>query len=266
MKTVQSKDGTAIAFDQSGQGPALILVGGAFQHRATDPRTTQIAALLSAHFSVIHYDRRGRGDSGNTLPYATERELEDLESLVIEVGGTAFVFAMSSGGALALDAAARNPGISKLALYEPPFIVDASRTPLPNDYVERLERTLAVGGRGDAVAYAMSAAMGVPAEFVVGMRGEAFWADFEEVAHTLPYDGRLMGDTMSGKPLPVTRWSGVTVPTLVMDGATSEPYQRNAVAALTALLPNAQRSSFDGQSHDIAPELLAPTLTAFFTA
>src|SRR5512135_3587311 len=118
MKKVLSKDGTAIAFDQSGQGPALILVGGAFQYRAIDPPTAQLAALLAQHFTVFHYDRRGRGDSGDTQPYAIEREIEDLESLIKEAGGSAFVFGMSSGGVLALDAVARGLAITKLALYE----------------------------------------------------------------------------------------------------------------------------------------------------
>jgi pimeloyl-ACP methyl ester carboxylesterase len=107
MNQVLSKDGTTIAFDRSGQGPALILVGGAFQYRAIDPPTAQLAALLAEQFAVFHYDRRGRGDSSDTLPYAVAREVEDLEALINEAGGSAFVFGMSSGGALALDAAAR---------------------------------------------------------------------------------------------------------------------------------------------------------------
>ena len=121
MNKVMSKDGTVIAFDRSGNGPAVILVGGAFQYRAIDPPTAQLAALLAQHFMVFHYDRRGRGDSSDTQPYAIEREIEDLEVLINEAGGSAFVFGMSSGGVLALYAAARGLAIKKLVMYEPPF-------------------------------------------------------------------------------------------------------------------------------------------------
>src|SRR5258708_18220177 len=121
MNQIMSKDGTLIAFDRSGQGPAVILVGGAFQYRAIDPRTAQLAALLAEQFTVFHYDRRGRGDSGDTHPYAIEREVEDLEALINEAGGAAFVFGMSSGGVLALDAAARGLTSTKMAAYEVPL-------------------------------------------------------------------------------------------------------------------------------------------------
>ena len=151
MEQVTSKDGTTIAFDRTGEGTPLILVGGAFQYRAIDQRTTELAELLARRFAVIHYDRRGRGDSGDTAPYAKEREVEDLGALVEEAGGSASVFAMSSGGALALDAASHGLDITKLALYEPPFIVDDGRPPLPEDYVTRLERLVSAGRRGAAV-------------------------------------------------------------------------------------------------------------------
>src|SRR6266487_3209606 len=121
MNQVISKDGTIIAFDRSGKGPAVMLVGGAFQHRAIDPPTAQLAALLAQHFTVFHYDRRGRGDSSDTQPYMVEREIEDLEALINEAGGSAFVFGMSSGGVLALYAAARGLALTKLVMYEPPF-------------------------------------------------------------------------------------------------------------------------------------------------
>src|SRR5437016_1477690 len=143
MDTVRSEDGTTIAFDRSGAGPALILVGGALQQRAIDPRTAHLAELLAPHFTVFHYDRRGRGDSGDTQPYAVEREVDDLAALIKEAGGSAFVFGMSSGAALALEAARRGLAISKLALYEPPFIVDDSRPPVPEDYVSQLDALVA---------------------------------------------------------------------------------------------------------------------------
>lgn len=264
MDTVTSRDGTQIAFDRSGAGPALILVGGAFQHRAIDPRTGRLAELLAPHVTVFHYDRRGRGDSGDTQPYAAEREVDDLAALIGIAGGSAFVFGMSSGAALALDAAAHGLAITKLALYEPPFIVDDSRPPVPREYVSQLDTLIAAGRRGDAVAYAMTTAVGLPAEAVASMREQPFWPAFEAVAHTLAYDGRVMGDTQSGRPLPRDRWASVTVPTLVIDGGASPAYQHAAVHALVGVLPHARRRALDDQTHDVAPEVLAPVLAEFF--
>ena len=142
METIVSKDGTTLAFDRSGQSAPVILVGGALQHRAIDPRTDQLAALLASHFTVFHYDRRGRGESGDTAPYAVEREVEDLDALIQAAGGSACVFGMSSGGVLALQAA-RRLAVAKLAMYEPPLIVDDSRPPVPADYLPRLTQLLA---------------------------------------------------------------------------------------------------------------------------
>src|SRR5215471_12236191 len=170
MNQVISKDGTIIAFDRSGKGPAVILVGGAFQYRAIDPRTAQLAALLAQHFTVFHYDRRGRGDSSDTQPYAVEREVEDLDALIKEAGGSAFVFGMSSGAVLATLAAARGLAITKLALYEPPFNSgDDTARQASENYTRQLTALLAEGRRGDAVAHAMTT-WGTPAEAVAGMR------------------------------------------------------------------------------------------------
>ena len=188
MKQVMSKDGTAIAFDRSGKGPAIILVGGAFQHRAIDPRTAQLAALLAQHFTVFHYDRRGRGDSSDTQPYAVEREVEDLDALIKEAGGSAFVFGMSSGAALAIEAIARGLAITKLAFYEPPFNSgDENARQASENYTRQLIALLTEGRRGDAVALAMTT-WGVPAEAIAGMRQTPVWSLFESVAPTLAYD------------------------------------------------------------------------------
>src|SRR5262245_36078431 len=138
MNVVTSADGTKIAYDQYGDGPALVLVGGAFQHRALDPRTAELAELLAKRFTVYHYDRRGRGDSGDTMPYAVAREIEDLAAVIDNAGGSASIFGMSSGAVLALRAAAHGLPIVKLALYEPSFIVDHSRASLPDDYESTL--------------------------------------------------------------------------------------------------------------------------------
>jgi pimeloyl-ACP methyl ester carboxylesterase len=259
MDKVTSKDGTTIAFDQSGQGPAVILVGGALSDRSAG---RPLAALLAPHFSVFGYDRRGRGDSGDTAPYAVEREVEDIEALIEEAGGSASVFGMSSGAVLALEAARRLP-IARLALYEPPFIVDDSRAPVPEDYVQQLAGLVSAGRRGDAVEYFMTKAVDVPAEYVAQMRSAPSWQGMEALAHTLAYDGAIMGNTLSGNPLPAERWASVTLPTLVMDGGDSPLWARNGVQAIVDVLPNARRRTLAGQTHAVAPEVLALVLVEF---
>lgn len=262
MERVTSKDGTTIAFDRSGQGPAIVLVGGALSDRSA---ALPMAARLAPHFTVLAYDRRGRGDSGDTAPYAVEREVEDIEALILAAGGSAFVFGHSSGAVLALEAARTSPDrIPKLALYEPPFIVDDSRPPLPEDYVTLLDGAVSTGRRGDAVEFFMTTGPGVPAEVVAGMRQEPFWSSMEAVAHTLAYDGTVMGDTMGGSPTPLERWASVSVPTLVLDGGASPDWQRNAVLALVDVLPDARHRTSEGQDHGPDTEVLAPALEEFF--
>ncbi|HEX8036597.1 MAG TPA: alpha/beta hydrolase [Ktedonobacterales bacterium] len=262
MDTVQSKDGTTIAFDRSGQGPALILVSGALGTRAV---AASLVASLAPHFTVFAYDRRGRDDSGDTPPYAVEREVEDINALITEAGGSAFVFGHSSGAVLALEAARLLPSrITKLAMYEPPFIIDDSRPPLPRDYVARLNELIAAGRRGEAVEYFMTSAVGVPAEVVTDMRSTPFWATLEAVAHTLPYDGTIMGDTMDGDPRPLRQWASVAVPTLVMDGGMSPAFMHHGAEELVSVLPNGQHRRLIGQDHGPADEVLVPVLVAFF--
>ncbi|GGL46747.1 alpha/beta fold hydrolase [Planomonospora parontospora] len=263
MNTVTSQDGTTIAYDTIGSGPSLILVGGAFQVRR-DPRFADLAAALAAHFTVLTYDRRGRGDSGDTGPYAPAREVEDIVALIKEAGGRAHLFGMSSGAALALDAAAAETAVTKVAVYEAPFVVDDSRPPVPAGYLAELKSLLADGRTGDAAALFLTTAAGVPAEFVEGMRSAPFWADMEAVAHTLAYDGEVMGDTMSGRPLPGGRWADVTAPVLVIDGGASGPWMSGAANALAAVLPGASRATLDGQDHDVSPAALAPVLQRFY--
>ena len=260
MNQVLSKDGTTIAFDQSGQGPALILVGGAFQYRAIDPPTAQLATLLAEQFTVVHYDRRGRGDSGDTQPYEVEREVEDLEALITEAGGSACVFGMSSGGALTLEAAARGLAITKLALYEVPFHSgDEQARTAAQHYSRELAALLGEGRRGDAVALAMTT-WGTPAEAVAGMRQTPIWPLFEAVAPTLAYDDAIMGDGT----VPTARLASITVPTLVMAGGASPAFMQDAAQAVARALPNAQLRILEGQTHDVAPQVLAPVLVAFF--
>ncbi|MFN8496404.1 MAG: alpha/beta hydrolase [Anaerolineae bacterium] len=262
MQTVQSKDGTRIAYDQLGQGPVVILVGGATTTR-TDTRP--LAEALAPHLTVLNYDRRGRGDSSDTAPYAVEREVEDIEALIASAGPSAFLFGHSSGGVLALEAARRlSAKITKLAVYEPPFIVDDSRPPMPTDYVAQLDAATAAGRPGDALVIFVTQAVGMPTEVVQQMRAAPFWPTSEAVAHTIAYDGRIMGDSIYGSAAPLKKWRTVTIPTLVMDGGNSADWMHHAADAVAAVLPNAQRRTLAGQDHGAAPEVLAPVLVDFF--
>lgn len=267
MRTVTSKDGTSIAFEQSGQGPALLLVGAAF---ATRLGAASLVAALAPDFTVFAYDRRGRGDSGDTAPYAVEREVEDLEALIDEAGGSAFAFGHSSGAVLALEAARLLPTrIRKLALYEPPFIIDDSRPPVPKDFAAHLNDLVAAGRRGDAVEY-WNTVIGTPADVLAHMRQSPWWPALEEVAHTLPYDATIMQDTQAGDPMPLRKWTSVAVPTLVIDGTVMmgredlHTFMRNGADALAKILPHAQRRTLEGQDHGPADDVLAPALEAFF--
>jgi pimeloyl-ACP methyl ester carboxylesterase len=262
VNKVCSKDGTAIAFDRIGDGSPVILVDGALCYRAMSP-SGPLARLLAQDFSVLTYDRRGRGDSGDTAPYAVEREIEDLEALVDAAGGAAFVWGVSSGAVLALEAARRLAGIKKLALYEAPFIVDDSRPPISKDYWDRIGEAVAAGRRSLAVQLFLKA-VGAPAVFVALMRLMPVWSKLKAVAHTIPYDGAIVQDNQRGKPLPPGRWASVTIPTLVMDGGKSPVWMRHATASLAHILPNARYRTLDGQAHMVKGEAHAPVLAEFF--
>ena len=280
MKTVTSKDSTTIAFDQLGEGPVVILVTGALGTRSHETQDS-MAHILSKQFTVIDYDRRGRGDSTDTQPYAVQREIEDIEALIDAVGGSAFLFGTSSGAILALESARALPKkVKKLALYEPPFIIDDSRAPLPNDYVEQLNAAIAADRPGDAVEIFMTKAMLIPDEFVIMLRNSPMsqtfgdeagakppeWADMEKVAHTLAYDGTIVKDFLAGKPLPPKRWAAFTAPTLVIAGGNSEPFFHSGAQALVDIMPNARRHILEGQNHNVSAAALAPVLTEFFQA
>jgi pimeloyl-ACP methyl ester carboxylesterase len=256
MEKVLSKDGTSIAFDRTGGGSPVILVGGAFQHRAIDPPTAQLAELLGESFTVFHYDRRGRVDSTDTAPYAVEREVEDLDALIDGAGGSACVFGMSSGGALALEAAGSGLAITKLAVYEPPFVVDDSLRP-PDDMARRYSELTSTGRRGDAVELFMA---DFPDEVVAQVRSTPIWPALEGVAHTLAYDATLMGDGS----VPTERVASLTAPTLVINGGAGFAWMTDSAQALADALPNARRRTLEGQSHDVAPDVLAPVLAEFF--
>jgi pimeloyl-ACP methyl ester carboxylesterase len=259
MSNVISKDGTAIAFDKIGTGPAVIFVDGALCYRGFGPMSG-LAPHLAPHFTVITYDRRGRGESGDTLPYAVEREIEDIQALIDEAGGSAFVYGISSGGALALRAASRLPGIKKVAIYEAPYSLEAGRS-IAADYTTRLTEALSEGRRGDAVA-AFMMRVGMPAEAVAGMRHAPMWPGLEAVAPTLGYDNAVMGDGT----VPTERAAAINVPTLVMDGGASPAMMRDAADAIADAIPGAQRRTLEGQTHEVAPEAIAPALVEFFAS
>jgi pimeloyl-ACP methyl ester carboxylesterase len=259
--TLISKDGTAIAFDRVGRGAPVILVDGALCHRGMGP-SGPLARLLASSFTVFTYDRRGRGDSGDTPPYAVERELEDIQALVNEAGGTACLSGVSSGAVLALEAANRLTGIKRLAVYEAPFIVDDSRPTMENDWV-RISEAVAAGRRNDAVTLFMKS-VGVPAFVIAFIRLTPAWSKLKAVAHTLPYDGALVKHNQRGKPLNASDWASVTLPTLVMDGGKSPAWMRHANRSLASVLPNARYRTLDGQTHMVKAKAHVPALVEFF--
>jgi pimeloyl-ACP methyl ester carboxylesterase len=259
LHRVTSKDGTTIAFDQLGAGPPVILVCGGSTDRQAN---VGLAAQLAPHFTVFNYDRRGRGDSGDTLPYAVEREIEDIDAVVTAAGGAANLWGSSSGAALALEATRQlGDRITKLALWEPPFISDPNARP-PADTVQQYNTMVAEGRRGDAVEYFMTKVIGMPAEFVTYARSQPFWAGQEKIAHTLAYDGTIMGDYS----IPTERAASVKTPTVVVAGGADFPFMRETATALADALPNGEVRLLDGQGHNVDPAVLAPVLVEFFKA
>jgi pimeloyl-ACP methyl ester carboxylesterase len=262
METVRSADGTAIAYDQAGHGPALIIIDGATSTRSGGTKP-QLVNLLAARFTVLTYDRRGRGDSGDTQPYAVGREIEDIAALLDQAGPAAYLYGHSSGGCLALDAALRlGPKVGKLAIYEPPYNDDPAFRPVWAEYLAQLAAALADNRRGDAAALFMRL-VGMPAEQVDAMRQAPFWPGMEAVAPTLAYDhAGVMGPDPS---VPVERAARVDVPALVMYG-TASPLFMAATATLSKALPRAELRALHGQDHNVDPAVLAPVLTAFLSA
>ena len=261
MTTVRSKDGTRIAFERTGAGPPLILVDGALCWRESGP-ARKVAAALADRFTVITYDRRGRGESGNTVPYSVEREVEDIEALIGEVGGRAHVCGFSSGGVLAMEAAGAGAAIDRLVVYEAPFIVDDSRPPVPSGYVPQLNELLAAGRRGEAVKLFMRL-VGMPKILLAVSPLFPGWRKLKGVAHTLPYDAACMADTQAGRPLDAAHWGAVAVPTLVLVGGKSPTWMANGMRSLAELLPSGQLQVLEGQTHMVKPKALAPAVKPF---
>jgi pimeloyl-ACP methyl ester carboxylesterase len=264
MHTVTSKDGSRIAYDRFGSGPAVILVAGALGYRKFS-KMEELAKLLAQRCTVINYDRRGRADSTEVKPYALEREIEDLAALIEAEGGLASLWGWSSGGALAMRAAGAGIGVARLSVYEVPFMVDpAAERPTP-DYGERLDELVAAGDRNGAVRHFMRNAIGMPAPLVALMRLMPMWKGVAATAHTLPYDWAALGrHTMYGAPLDHDEWASVTMPTLVVNGAKSPAALRQGSRALADVLPNAELRELEGVGHNVKMDVLAPVLTEFF--
>ena len=262
METVRSKDGTTIAFDRQGDGSALILVDGAMGTRSSGSKP-ELARLLGQRFTVYCYDRRGRGDSGDTTPYAVEREIEDIDALMDEAGGAAFLYGHSSGGCLALEATVKlGDKVKGLALYEAPYNDDPEARKAWGEYIKNLTEALASDRRGDAIALFM-AYVGMPAAQIEGMRQAPFWGGMEALAPTLAYDHTaIMGKDGS---IRAERAARVGVPTLVMSGGDGAPFMLETARTLSKVIPDARLSTLEGQAHDVQPGALAPVLVKFFT-
>jgi len=259
MDTVTSADGTTIAFDQYGDGQPVIMAVAAFNTRWT---TEPLARALAPQFTVLNYDRRGRGDSDDTAPYAVDREIDDLAALITAAGGSAAVFGYSSGATLARKAAAAGLPVTKLVLYEPPFRTDDSHPGLPADFPAKLAGLVSAGRRGDAVELYQTQAVGIPEDVVVQLRHAPFRPGLEAIAHTLAYDAAIIGDLS----LPAGLLATVTGPALVISGENSPPFLRNAARATAAALPGGQLATLPGQTHDINPDATAPVMAAFLAS
>jgi pimeloyl-ACP methyl ester carboxylesterase len=267
MHTTTSKDGTTIAYEKLGSGPPVVLVDGAFCRRAFGPMPT-LAPLLAKHFTVLHYDRRGRGDSGDTQPYASDRELEDLVAVVQAAGGEPFLYGISSGAALALRGVASGIKVKKLVVYEPPFALDGTHTPSPPDYREQIAGSMERGDRDAAVKLFMKA-VGAPAFAIFMMRlMPNVWPKLRAVAHTLAYDFALLGDTQSGGPLPGElreKLASIQVPTLAMAGGKSPNWMHHASKTVASTVQHGEFRVIPGQDHNLGAKALLPVLLEYFT-
>jgi len=261
MEKVYSKDGTIIAFDRKGHGPMVILVDGALQYRAFDQGMAELADPLAQHFTVIHYDRRGRGDSTDARTYELEREIEDIEALIDEAGGSAFLYGISSGAALALEAAIALGGkVKKLAIYEAPYNDDKNARKGWKEYRQKLKELVLADRKGDAVGLFMML-VGMPPEQLEEMHQHPMWPLWDAVGLTLAYDAAAMGE---GGSIPTKRAARVIMPTLVMDGRDSFPFMHSTALALAETIPNAQHRTLEDQTHEVDSKVLAPVLIEFF--
>ena len=255
MLHTTSADGTSLAYDRIGSGPALVLIGGGPTTRAAN---AELAQLLATSCTVYNYDRRGHGDSDDTQSFTVDQEFQDVQAMLDVAGGQAAVFGSSGGAVIALQAAIRGLAITRLALWEPAYVVEGTRRPVPGDYAARLAELIASGRRSEAGEMFFADAVGVPQQFIDEMLASPFWPTIEAVAHTLVYDAQLMGDFA----VPVQQLRALQIPTLVVDGATT-PWLSTSADAVAAAIGRATRETLAGQQHNVQATALAPTIAAF---
>ncbi|MFF0264732.1 alpha/beta fold hydrolase [Kribbella sp. NPDC004536] len=258
MHTVVSKDGTTIAYDRRGNGPALVLVDGALCSRAQGPMP-ELAEALADRFTVYNYDRRGRGDSGDSTEYAVDREIEDLAAVIEAAGGSAYVYGSSSGAALALRATAAGLPVEKLVAFEPPYVVDGSRKQIPRTWVADLQALEPAA----AIKYFFTKGIGLPAAFVTMMKLMPAWKPMKAIAHTLPYDAQVLGTNCFGDPMDAAQWAPIDQPVLVVNGGKSPGWMKTSTRALAAAVPGAQHTEVPGQNHVIKASAIAPVIADF---
>ena len=264
--SVTSADGTVIAFTATGTGPALVLVDGATGYRQINPTGQAVADALADRYTVYTYDRRGRGESGDGgAADPVQAEVNDIAALIEHAGGQASLLGFSSGGVLVLEAALSGLRVAGLALYEPPFIVTDDRPPVGSDYREQLQKAVAEGRPGDAVARFFTEAVGLPPGIVESMRAEPFWSGIEQLAPTLAYDAAVMGQTMLGDPAALQRYSAVTAPVLVMHGGKSDAWMAAGATAVADVLPDARHETLPGQDHDVSAAILVPVVAEWLS-
>ncbi len=265
MATVTSKDGTTIAYDRRGAGPPVVLVDGAFCYRTFGPMP-KIAPLLAERFTVFNYDRRGRGESTDTGPYAVERELEDLDAVIAVAGGPVKLFGISSGALLSLRAVARGANVAKLVVYEPPLVLAGATGKTPPDQIEKIQELVRAGEPSAAAALFMKM-VGAPGIAVPMLKLFGIWKKLVAVAPTLPHDFAILGDTSGKKPLPAELervLAAVAVPTIVSYGGKSPHYLQHAAETVQHHIAGAELRELPGQTHNVAAKPIAALLRDVF--
>jgi pimeloyl-ACP methyl ester carboxylesterase len=255
METFESSDGTVIAFERHGSGPAVVLVGGALSDRTSG---RDLARLLAPTNTVYCYDRRGRGSSGDSPPYSADLEMEDLEALLIHVTGAASVFGVGTGGSLVLKAAVEGVAMDRIAVYEPPYIVDDSRPHPSPDLPARVRGMIAGGRADDAVERYLVEEAAVSPATVARMQSGPEWATMMALAPTITHDIAIIGDGSLPDAL-----GEISVPTMVLDGAASAAWLRHAARAVAAAIPGAEYVTLEGPGFGFPTATAAPVLAAF---
>jgi pimeloyl-ACP methyl ester carboxylesterase len=261
MERTTSADGTTIAFDVAGDGPLVVIVGGAFNDRGT--WSDLVEALAAEGFTAVSYDRRGRGDSGDTPPYAVEREIEDLAAVIASAGhgGPVYAHGVSSGGALLLRALAADVGVTRASVLEVPYRIEGAPPP-PDRYVETLSSYVSAGDRSGLVEYFQTRVIGLPAAMVESFKSDPMWRKFEVLAPTLVYDGHVLGGDEQG--VPVDLLSTISVPVLAVTSSGTRSWMAGTSEVVAAALPAGRFAQLEGGFHDVPPPVLAPALAAFY--